>query len=290
MTPGYRLLVALMLFPSAPCATQAQDDAAGLVAAEQSTAQLSGDSGLSVALSRTVHPSGILLWPGAPVVAGAGNIQRFLETLRDRDSLRLSWQPLGVYLARDSSLGATWGVAVAVNRLVSNAPKIGRYISVRRREGDKWAIAALLFTGTSLGSGKQRWEGLPVTQPAIGPKGAEAPFVRADLDFARLAGDSGAAIAFRHWAAREAMSFGGGGLLTAGPDAIAKAVAGPAVWKWYPVAGGAARSGDMGWTVGQAVITPKDGEPNYSKYLTVWRRLPEGPVRFLLDGGNSRPQ
>jgi hypothetical protein len=83
--------------------------------------------------------------------------------------------------------------------------------------------------------------------------------------------------------------FGGGGLLIRGPEAIGRAVAGPAAWRWHPVAAGTARSGDLGWTVGEAVIAPRSGQPEYSKYLTVWVRQPEKPVKFLLDGGNARP-
>jgi hypothetical protein len=54
------------------------------------------------------------------------------------------------------------------------------------------------------------------------------------------------------------------------------------------VSAGAAPSGDLGWTVGEAVITAKDGERSYSKYLTVWTNR-GGVIRFLLDGGNGRP-
>jgi hypothetical protein len=113
--------------------------------------------------------------------------------------------------------------------------------------------------------------------------------VGADLAFARLAGDSGAAIAFVRWAAADAIIFGGSGLITRGPEAIGREVAGPAHWRWYPVAAGAAGSGDLGWTVGEAIISPNKGDPSYSKYLTVWTRDEAGQVRFLTDGGNSRP-
>jgi hypothetical protein len=115
-----------------------------------------------------------------------------------------------------------------------------------------------------------------------------AQFLNADLAFARLAGDSGAALAFRRWAAPDAVIFGDRGLLTMGPQAIGRGVAGPAQWQWHPVSAGAARSGDLGWTVGEAVIAEKEGEPIYSKYLTIWARR-GGMVRFLTDGGNARP-
>jgi hypothetical protein len=52
----------------------------------------------------------------------------------------------------------------------------------------------------------------------------------------------------------------------------------------------AAAAGDLGFTVGQSIITPKDGEPRHGKYLTVWRVFPDGTVRYLTDAGTPRPK
>jgi hypothetical protein len=267
---------------------EAQDHRARLLAAERATAELSRDSGLAIAMSHAVQPDGILLWPGAPVVIGDSAVRRLLGTLPDRDSFGLTWQPLAVELARDSSLGISWGVAVATGRVISSAPRIGRYMSVRRRQGDRWPVAAVLFLGFPAPAAALP-RGLRLTQTAAAPSGSAGRFIQADLAFARLAGDSGAAVAFYRWAAPEAVIFGGGGLLTRGPDAIGQAVAGPARWRWHPVAAGASQSGDVGWTVGEAVITPEGAEADYSKYLTVWSRRPDGSLRFIADGGNARP-
>jgi hypothetical protein len=266
----------------------AQDHRATLLAAELATAELSRDSGLAVAMSHAMQPDGILLWPGAPVVVGDSAVRRLLGTLPNPDSFGLTWQPLAVELARDSSLGITWGVAVATGRVISSAPRIGRYLSVRRRQGDRWRVAAGLFLGFPAPATALP-HGLRLSQAAVAPTGAAGRFIQADLAFARLAGDSGAAVAFHRWAAPEAVIFGGGGLLTRGPDAIGQAVAGPARWRWHPVAAGASQSGDMGWTVGEAVITPEGAEADYSKYLTVWNRRPDGSIHFISDGGNARP-
>jgi hypothetical protein len=269
-------------------AVQAQDQRSALLAADAAASQLSSDSGLGLTLPRTVNQDAVLLWPGAPVVAGADDIVRLLSGLPNRDSLRLGWQPLGVELARDSTLGVTWGVAVASPRLVAGPPRIGRYMAAWRREPGGWKISALQFLGIGPVSATALPAGLRLTQDAVRASGGAAPFAQADLAFARLAGDSGAAIAFRRWAAPEAITLGGG-MITRGPDAIARAVDGPAVWRWHPVAAGAARSGELGWTVGEAVISAKDEEPLYSKYLTVWTRGPGG-IRFLMDGGSARPR
>jgi hypothetical protein len=267
----------------------AQDSRAALLAADRTVSDVSNDSGLVVALRRFMDPDGLLLWPGAPVVAGASDIGKVLASLPYRDSLRLTWQPLGIEVARDSTLGVTWGVTAASPRVVSGPPRLGRYIAVWGRDQERWILAALLVVGTDPVSSSALPRGLRLTRVPAPPSGTGTPFIAADLAFARLAADSGAAIAFQRWAAPNAVIFGGGGVLAHGPKAIAEVVTGPAKWRWHPVAAGASQAGDLGWTVGEAVIAPPHAEPNYSKYLTIWMRLPRGEIRFVNDGGNARP-
>src|SRR6185312_13129321 len=119
-------------------------------------------------------------------------------------------------------------------------------------------MAALLVTGFAALAPTAVPAGLPLAKDPARPAGAAAPFVAADLAFARLAGQRGAELAFRQWAAAESFTLGGGGLITRGPAAIGHAVSGPAAWRWHPVAAGASRSGDLGWTVNKTIITPKN--------------------------------
>jgi hypothetical protein len=266
----------------------AQDQTAGLLAAERAASELSRDSGLVRALGGTLHRDGVLLWPGAPVVTGATDLKRLLAVLQ-ADSVQLVWQPLGVDIATDSSLGMTWGVAAAGTGARAPSVQIGRYIAAWRRDGPRWTIAALVLSGIRPLAPAAVPAGIPLTRRPAEPRGRSAPYVAADLAFARLAADSGAAVAFERWAAPEAVTFGDRGLLTHGPKAIGRTVDFPALWQWHPVAAGAAGSGDLGWTVGEATIKPKNGEPSDSKYLTVWVRQGNGTIRFLTDGGNGRP-
>lgn len=290
MAPATVLLAGLLLpFLGLLAPLPAQDARAELVAADQRASQLISDSGLSSALRSILHPTGFLLWPGAPVIAGVQHRERFLQLRPRGDSLRLTWQPLGVEVARDSTLGVTWGVAVNTSRVAAAAPRLGRYISAWRRDSKKWSIAALALIGIEPPSSPAQFAGLPLTRDTARPAGPTAPFIAADLALARLARDSGAATAFRRWAASDALTFGGGSLLVRGPDAIAQAVAGPQRWRWHPVAAGASANGDLGWTVGEAVIEGGEGDVSYSKYLTIWSRSGNQVVRFLLDGGNARP-
>ena len=266
----------------------AQDQRTAILNAERAAAELSRDSGFAGAILGSFHRDGILLWPGAPVVAGASDVRRLLATMQT-DSLQLIWQPLGVELSRDSSLGVTWGIAVASASRNAPAPEIGSYIAAWRRDGAQWTIAALVFAGLRQLPKPALGGEIPLSRKASQAAGSRGHFVAADLAFARCAADSGAAVAFERWAAPEAVTFGDRGLLTRGPKAIGRAVDFPAVWRWHPVAAGSAGTGDLGWTVGEATITSKDAVPTYSKYLTIWTRRSDGAIRFLTDGGNRRP-
>jgi hypothetical protein len=271
-----------------PLRLVAQGARAELLAADRAASDLSSDAGFVAALGKSLDRAGVLLWPGAPVVFGADEARRMMVAISARDTMRLTWQPLGIELARDSTLGVTWGVAVITPRVTPGAPHIGRYTAAWRRGGGRWTISALLFTGVKPVTTSPAPD-IPLSRSPARATGPAGHFVAADLAFARLAGDSGAVVAFRTWAAPEAIVSGGSGLLTRGPDAIASGVAGPAAWRWHPVAAGSSRTGDLGWTAGEAVIKPETGEPSYSKYLTVWIRPPGSPIRFLTDGGNARP-
>jgi hypothetical protein len=267
----------------------AQDASAALLAADRAAAQLSGDSGFTAALLRNAAPDPMLLWPGAPVTGGLDDVRKLLDVLPGGDSLRLTWQPQGLELAQDSTLGITWGVAAVSLGSSNAAPRIGRYTTAWRHDEGRWSIAALLLTGLPPVVAGTLPPGLPLTRSPARVSGKSAPFIEADLAFARLARERGAEVAFRRWAAPEAFTLGGGGLITRGPQAIGSAVAGPATWRWHPVAAGASQSGDLGWTAGEAVIVPRDGKPDYGKYLTVWIRRNGGAIRFLTDGGSARP-
>jgi hypothetical protein len=287
---GIRLTSMFLVLPFllvAPGLT-AQGTEADLLAADRAASTLSSDSGLVATLTRSLDRRGVLLWPGAPIVVGPDEANRLMLAISARDSVRLGWQPLGVQLAGDSALGVTWGVAVSTGRLEPGAPHIGRYTAVWQRSGGRWTIAALLFVGVRPVA-TISIPGIPLMREPVRAAGAAGPFVAADLAFAQLARDSGAAAAFRTWAAPDAIVSAGSGLLIRGPDAIARGVASPATWRWHPVAAGSSGAGDLGWTVGEAVITPESGGPNYSKYLTGWTRLPGGQIRFFTDGGNARP-
>jgi ketosteroid isomerase-like protein len=279
-------LLAVLAGP-ASLAAQATDHLASLAAADRQGSEASGRSGFAAALLGALADDGAVLWPRAPVAAGRDRIRRLLRDQKILDSARVSWQPLGLEVSSDGSFGVSWGVMAAGRDAAP--PRLGRYIAAWRRAGGDWKLAALVTLGVFPAATGYPGD-FPRTLPPSAPRGPAGHFVAADLGFARMAGDSGAPIAFERFADPEAVTFAGG-VLHRGPASIRRALelGGPADWAWHPVLSGGSASGDLGFTVGESEIRPRQGPATYGKYLTIWRRDPNGRVGYLTDGGNARP-
>ena len=62
---------------------------------------------------------------------------------------------------------------------------------------------------------------------------------------------------------------------------------------WEPDEAVISAGGDLGYTMGHATITEHDQDgkavSSKSRYLTVWRKQPDGSWKFILDGGVPQP-
>jgi hypothetical protein len=109
-----------------------------------------------------------------------------------------------------------------------------------------------------------------------------------------MARDSGAPTAFYHFSAPDAMTLAPTGELNIGPTTIQTRLregpAGTAAWRWWPVITIAARSGDLGATIGESEIQLSTSNIFYSKYITVWRRQRDQSLKFVIDAGSARPR
>ena len=285
--PGF-LLAAMVTSLLTPARAQTTSS---LLEADRAAARRSEECGFACGLGSALAEGAFYLHNGMPVLHGAGATLAFLQAQDTLLSHRVQWQPLDARLSADATFGITWGVTSVGLR--GGPVRFGRYITAWQREGGAWRIAAHVQTALNDAASVSRpdaWQ--PPALPPLSPPAAIAPFVEADRAFAAQAGREGAAAAFAAWAAPEAVVFGPSELIR-GPAAIREAFAGPpSQWAWDPVGAGGAGDGSLGFTVGEATIRralPGGGEAvSRSKYLTVWARMADGGVRYLVDAGNSR--
>lgn len=288
------VLASLLVLPTVLCA-QTPDARGSLLAADGTLSDAVYGTGAVATLPTALGATGVLVWPGAAVLQGSATASRFLAHQLGLNSAKISWQPFRIEMARDSTLAVLAGVAVldrSATKTAVAAHRIGRYLAAWTRVNGSWQLAVLAVTNLVPGE-EPSWidnDG-PAELPLLRSVGRAASFVAADSAFAADAGVMGASRAFTKWAAPDATTFAGTGELNTGPERIGAALAGnTAHWQWGAVAAGSSTDGTLGWTVGQATITPTNGgTPSKSKYLTLWRKMPDGTIRFIADGGNARP-
>jgi ketosteroid isomerase-like protein len=87
-----------------------------------------------------------------------------------------------------------------------------------------------------------------------------------------------------------------GGELIIGPDQVRefyRAQTPGSTLNWQPVFADGAESGELAVTVGESVFTGRGPTgavvQRFGKYLTVWKRQPDGSWKFLVDGGSASP-
>lgn len=133
----------------------------------------------------------------------------------------------------------------------------------------------------------------PFTNPALTPD--VAFLFNLDAQFARDTAQGGGA-AFAKWFAPDAVTLSNGKAPVIGQAAIAaKANWSPAEYQlsWTPDGGRMSPEGDMGFTWGhyEGRSKDRDGTPIITKgrYMTVWKKQPDGSWKVELDASNQAP-
>ena len=262
-----------------------------------SVARLGYADGLSSIFSDDV----IYLRGGLPLLRGKVAARAIVgaDSLPKGSSVR--GQPVRAETSRDASTGYSYGYAIYAQPHGDTASiRLDRYIAFWRKGKAGWQIAsyaetygtppAPLLLPSAAAEGVVADVALPRGHAPVDALGA------ADAEFSRDATRLGTGEAFGRYAADDAQIFSPLGEFVSGPAAITASF-GPPLGKssfaWHPVHGELAKSGDLGFTVGNAVFTGErdDGTPvsRYSKYLTVWKRQRDGTWRYVVDGGSTRP-
>ncbi len=272
------LLLTLVVLVAAGDRTSDRD---ALLAADRSLSDKTAARGMVQGFLPSMTEGAAYLYPGAPLLRGTDRIRTFLEKA---DSIvAQTWTPAFADVSADGRLGYTYGWTHASGMR-------GKYLACWRKTGSGWRLAAYASTRPAPATDSAATSA-PSAALGTQVRGRSDPgeLLHADSAFAALSVTSGVKHAFLAFSAEEAISFGGGSEMTRGRQAIGAAFDGfpaGAVLEWWPVAAEIAPSGDLGCTVGETKIASLN---HYSKYLTIWRRQPDGTWRFVADGGSARP-
>ncbi|HEX2078712.1 MAG TPA: DUF4440 domain-containing protein [Longimicrobium sp.] len=260
---------------------------ASLRAADRHVSAAVEARGIRAGLAPHLADSADVLIPGAVLLRGRDAALAALDATPFA-ATRLRWEPIRADVSADGRSGYTYGGGSGTGPDGSSTP--ARYIAFWQRAGDGWKLAAFLFNLNPRPlapppAGFFREDNASATSAGADAAEALRQIMQADRDFSAHSVAQDPAAAFAAWAAPDG-ALGG----AYGPEAIGAALGGGGgSLEWAPSAGGMAASGDLGYTVGTAVSRGPDGQPGYSKYLTVWRRQPGGEWRWVVDGGNPRP-
>jgi ketosteroid isomerase-like protein len=268
-------------------------------------AQLAADSQARGAMGflAAADQSLIFMAPGENILHGRKAARDYFTRSDPSDATRMHWQPSRVDVGASGEFGYTFGWTTLTTTAADGTLTVthGKYANVWRRKGRNWRLIA---HGRTRGLAVEPTPA-PADFPLLlasrrcltpqKPKQALAGAFAADTAFAALSMAVSEQEAFFSYAAPDAVLLGAGLPLVIGPAAIGALYAGDPpedTLDWEPVDGAAAATGDLAFTVGEAVIT--DGEPTgdalyYSKYLTIWQKQDDGEWLYVADIGSARP-
>jgi ketosteroid isomerase-like protein len=159
--------------------------------------------------------------------------------------------------------------------------------------GAVFAVPSRAASGQLLQPGGQSAAPNPLSDPTVKP--GKMILFELEARFAKDVLERGGA-AFADWFAEDGVALGNGQPPSVGRVAIAKS----ANWKpkdyqliWTPTDAMMGPSGDMGYTWGHFEGRSKDANGNpvttTGRYMTIWRKQPDGVWKVVLDAGSNEP-
>ena len=240
----------------------------------------------------------VYLRAGVPAIYGQDAVRAlFTATPAGRGQ---TWQPLGGGVSDDMRAGYTYGIAAHVAQPGgASQVRADRYVAYWTRDvGEPWRIVAYAevngppgaevnFTATQLAP--------TLVAHSRRVAGLVAEVRAADSLFSDLADRMGTGYAFSNNVAPYGVMFGPTQLII-GPRAVDeffKAQPPGVSLTWRPVFASVAASGDLGFTIGESIRTGRGPSgaavQRFGKYITVWKKQPDGSWKFVVDGGNNTP-
>ncbi len=304
------LAVACTSVPQAAPVPELAAPASVLADASKAASRALADSVLAVDAARTdtvarlgyldgmmaiLAPDVVYLRGGQPMAFGQLSVRTMLASALPPRGMTFRWQPVRVGVSNDGTVAYSVGIAASSASADPERAtiRLDRYIAFWRRQADgTWRVEAYAELGPAPAEG-------PVLVNAGGPRPLHdfprrdslARVVESNDDlFAADALHHGLAAAFGAYAAPDAMTFAGSRFVVGPAEIRAEhATNDEGNLSWRAVAGDAANSADLGFTVGRYSFTVPGGGGTTGKYLTVWSAQPGGGWRYVADGGNADP-
>jgi ketosteroid isomerase-like protein len=246
--------------------------------------------GLGSTMRALLDPGVIYLRAGAHVAYGAERALRLIDSPRPQTLAFTAWQPIGGGVSLDRLTGYTFGIAVRAQPEIPGIV-IERYIAVwTRSRGTPWRIAAYVeVTPGSLSSSVG-----DKTSLVVDHRGPLHDLMVTDSLFGEQASAQGPAAATRKFFADDGVLLATTQLVV-GPRSASDYFDSRRSFSisWIPRDARLAASGDLGYTIGDALSTSLGptgaATQRFTKYLTVWRKDERGTWRVVVTGANDRP-
>jgi hypothetical protein len=243
-----------------------------------------------------LSPTVVYLRAGVPAAYGREVARKLFTTAVA--GAGIAWQPLGGGVSDDLHSAYTFGVTARPS-LPAPGVHLERYIAYwERLRGAPWRIVAYVEIGALAARdvSLSREQTTPPARQSSKPIAAAIGQVwEADSLFSDLADRMGTGFAFSNTVAPYGAVFGSPQLVV-GPKAIQEFYAAQGTGTaltWHPVYASVAGSLDLGFTVGEYSATSRGPSgaaiQRFGKYLTIWKRQPDGTWKFMIDGGNGTP-
>lgn len=235
-------------------------------------------------------PSVVYLRAGSYTAYGAESALRLIDATRPQLPTFAAWQPIGGGLSRDQLTGYTFGIAVRAQPELSGA-LIERYVAIwSRSRATPWRIAAYI----EVSPGSLSTLAGEKSSTVVDARKPLHDVFRADSVFGEQASLLGPAAAMREFLSEDGVLLATTQLIV-GPRNASDYFESRRSFSisWIPRDARIAASGDLGYTIGDAVSTSLSSagvaQQRYTKYLTVWRKDARGHWRVAVTGANDRP-
>jgi ketosteroid isomerase-like protein len=129
------------------------------------------------------------------------------------------------------------------------------------------------------------------TRARTNPEAGREALMRTDSEFSKMSEARGAAAAFAAYVAPEGIVLAEYPARRGIAAVEAQFSAAPPGSRltWKPGMADVAASGDLGYTVGTYELRSPGGLIRTGKYMTIWKKQPDGSWKFVADGGTPDP-